>query len=383
MIEIVEKAKCCGCAACMQICSKHAIKMENDKTGFRYPVIDQNRCVECKRCLHVCPSCNAKERTDDIQKCYAVQNKNHREIIESSSGGVFSRLAHRTLQLGGVVIGAAFNEKFEVKHIVVENEEEMYKIRGSKYVQSNTENIYEIVRIYLYNKQRVLFSGTPCQINGLYGYLGKTSELLLTVDFVCHGVPSPAVWEKYKAELFEGENIEWVNFREKSKGWVDFALKMDGEKTHYYKNYMQDEYMYAFMQNWDLRRSCYQCEAKGLKRKSDITLADYWGYQGSCFSCKDLGVSMLILHTPKAIIAFEEIKAELIYEEKDLLEALSGNMVYYDSVPLPKKRTLFFKYLCHHSVSDTVQKLVNSKRIGRKIKMAVELFIMECFKGAE
>lgn len=171
MIEIVEKAKCCGCAACMQICSKHAIKMENDKTGFRYPVIDQNKCVECKRCLRVCPSCNIKERTDDIQKCYAVQNKNYTEIIESSSGGVFSRLAHRTFQLGGVVVGAAFNEKFEVKHIVVENEEEMYKIRGSKYVQSNTENIYEIVRTYLYNKQRVLFSGTPCQINGLYGYL--------------------------------------------------------------------------------------------------------------------------------------------------------------------------------------------------------------------
>lgn len=383
MREIVKKDRCCGCAACEQKCPKHAICMTEDKNGFQYPVIDQSQCVNCKKCVQVCPVSNTTERTDDLQKCYAAQNREQQEVLESSSGGVFSLLARAVIQQGGVVVGAAFDEKFEVKHLVIETEEELYKIRGSKYVQSNTEGIYKQVRTYLGKKRLVFFSGTPCQVNGLYGYLGGSSDLLITTDLVCHGVPSPVVWRKYKDERTEGDNIQKVNFREKSNGWVDFALKIDAEKAHYHKNYMQDEYMYAFMQNWSLRKSCYQCEVKGMQRKSDITLADYWGYKGSFFPHKDLGVSMMILHTQKAVALFNEIKADLLYEEKELNTALSGNGVYYDSVPLPRKRALFFTYLRRNTVSDAVHKLTDSKGIRPKIKMAAELFVIDHFKSVD
>ena len=160
-------------------------------------------------------------------------------------------------------------------------------------------------------------------------------------------------------------------------------MKIDAEKAHYHKNYMQDEYMYAFMQNWSLRKSCYQCEVKGMQRKSEITLADYWGYKGSFFPHKDLGVSMMILHTQKAVALFNEIKADLLYEEKELNTALSGNGVYYDSVPLPRKRALFFTYLRRNTVSDAVHKLTDSKGIRPKIKMAAELFVIDHFKSVD
>lgn len=381
MERIIDKNKCCGCAACMQICPREAIQMIENHEGFRYPVIDQNLCIDCKKCLNICPIYGAKKREFDIKKCYAAQNKDYMELKNSSSGGVFSQLARRILQLDGIVVGAGFDENFELKHLVIDNEKDLYKILGSKYVESNTDGIYEIVREYLDSKKFVLFSGTPCQVNALYRYINKSINFLFTCDFVCHGVPSPAVWRKYKEEIVGNDRIQTINFREKSKGWIDFSLKIEGEKNHYLKNYMQDEYMYAFMNNWSLRKSCYQCEVKGDFRKSDFTLADFWGYKGSLN--QNLGVSLIIAHTEKAMDLLNEIKKGLFLEEKEINSALSNNKVYYSSVSIPKKRALFFSYLNKNTVRNTVHMLMDNTGIKNNIKMVLKFFIIKYFRNGE
>lgn len=206
MISILDKKKCCGCSACAQRCPKHCIKMIEDSEGFLYPKVDGDTCIDCGLCERVCPIQNPGEDRVPLA-VYAAKNPNEVIRRQSSSGGIFTILAEQIIDEGGVVFGAAFNDKWEVEHSYVENKEQLVKFRGSKYVQSKIGESYKDAKSFLKEGRRVLFSGTPCQIAALKKYLRKNYENLFTVDFICHGVPSPGVFRTY---LQEEINIESV-----------------------------------------------------------------------------------------------------------------------------------------------------------------------------
>lgn len=200
MIEIKDKSKCCGCAACVQACPKQCILFEEDEEGFRYPLVDQSKCIDCGLCEKVCPEINQFARRKPI-KVYAAINNDETIRMQSSSGGIFTLLAEKIIDEGGVVFGAAFDENWEVRHEYVETRRGLAKLRTSKYVQSRIENRYQQTKKFLGEGRKVMFTGTSCQIAGLKRFLRKDYDNLLAVDVICHGVPSPMVWRDYLEEI--------------------------------------------------------------------------------------------------------------------------------------------------------------------------------------
>ncbi|MCD7894895.1 MAG: Coenzyme F420 hydrogenase/dehydrogenase, beta subunit C-terminal domain [Erysipelotrichaceae bacterium] len=244
---------------------------------------------------------------------YAALNLNDDIRNKSSSGGIFYEIAKYVVLNDGVVYGARYDDHWLVVHDHTENIKDISSFLGSKYVQSNMNNQYEKIKIDLMSGRLVLFSGTPCQIRGLQCFLGKEYENLITVDFICHGVPSPKVWEKYINELSNGHNITKINFRDKSKGWQHFSLRIDFSDGNYYsKTQQEDLYMRGFLQDIYLRPSCYQCRFKGIERKSDLTLADYWGINNIYPELyDDKGTSLIFIHSKKGKNIFLKISNSL------------------------------------------------------------------------
>lgn len=252
MLQITDKSKCCGCNACVQRCPKQCIVMYKDREGFLYPVIDTAVCIDCGLCEKVCPVLNQNNARKPLQ-VFAAKNKNEIQRLHSSSGGIFILLAEQTIQNGGVVFGARFDQNWEVEHCYAETIEELQPLMRSKYVQSRIANTYKEVEAFLRHGRRVLFVGTSCQIAGLHKFLRKDYDNLLTVDFICHGVPSPGVWYKYLEEIIRdkssrsevtGKNtvlpfslksvpvITGINFREKQLGgyhWKKFGFVVHGK----------------------------------------------------------------------------------------------------------------------------------------------------------
>ena len=197
MIEIKNKVLCCGCTACSSVCPKGCIQMVSDFEGFKYPSVNTDLCINCGLCEKVCPIKKDKP-TDEITKSYAVRIKDDDILEKSTSGGAFSALSKVVFDADGVVFGGAFDDEFNVIHTYAEKESDGIKFRGSKYVQSDMGECFSKVKKFLDSGRYVLFSGTPCQTAGLLSYLQKPYDNLITVDFVCHAVPSPKVWEKYR-----------------------------------------------------------------------------------------------------------------------------------------------------------------------------------------
>ena len=193
MPELAKNDLCCGCAACFNACPKNAIEMKANETGFLYPVINESLCIDCKKCETVCPALNPLERKEFEPHAYVGKHKNAQIRNESTSGGIFTAIAEYVINQGGVVFGAAMDNNLVVHHKYVQSVEELAAFRNSKYVQSEIRHAYQQCKDFLKNGKRVCFSGTPCQIQGLLKYLGKKYENLITVDIVCHSVPSPLI----------------------------------------------------------------------------------------------------------------------------------------------------------------------------------------------
>ena len=222
MCELVsDKSLCCGCSACYDACPKSAITMIEDKEGFLYPAIDEDKCIDCKLCEKVCPTKN-KKKNKSLLEAYAAYNTDENIRLKSSSGGVFSLIAEYVLRNQGVVYGAAFDENFEVEHLRVASVEELELLRGSKYVQSKLDGIYNLCKKDLEIGKQVLFTGTPCQVSGLKSFLRKEYDNLVCMDIVCHGVPSRMVWRKYLEYRinFAKSKIVQIAFRLKNEGWT-------------------------------------------------------------------------------------------------------------------------------------------------------------------
>lgn len=327
------KEQCCGCSACMSVCPQKAIKMVEDEEGFLYPEIDETLCIECGACKRVCSfhdDYKTPQRQEHIS-AYGVKHKNTKERETSRSGGVFVAIADYVLALGGIVYGAALNHQLAVEHIRVEERTELRKLKGSKYVQSDMKNIFEQVYRDLQEDKYVLFSGTGCQVAGLLNYVpNKWKEKLITCDIVCHGVPSPRIWQDYLhyMEKQNGKKIVKVDFRDKSYGW----------NTHYETLYFDEEgrekvtsRLFASMFNRAimLRPSCGECHFTNLRRVSDFTLADFWGIENVAPEFNDnRGVSLLLVNTQKATDIFSRISEEIEYIAVDIRNCMQPNLVH-------------------------------------------------------
>ena len=279
MLEL-DKNKCYGCTACYNICPKQAIVMEEDEKGFLYPKVIKEKCINCGLCENLC----FKKQDEVLEEtvCYAVKNKDDLVKSKSSSGGAFSAFASQVLKQNGVVYGADYGKKFEVVHKRVTKEKELQDLRGSKYIQSNLDKIFTQVKADLKENKNVLFVGTPCQVYGLKKFLKKEEQVnLITMDLVCHGVPSPKIWKDYVKYIEKeyGGSLTQFTFRNKQEGWRGYHLLAKFNNNKESTSRKVYSFLNIFSSDMPLRESCYNCSFATTKRISDITIGDFWGVE--------------------------------------------------------------------------------------------------------
>lgn len=330
-----EKYNCCGCTACMNICPKNAISMKSDNEGFLYPNIDYNKCIECKLCKKICKfqAENSESNKTSIPIVYGVKHKDNNVRMNSTSGGMFTAISDFILDKDGIVFGAAFDNNMEVCHLEACTKEEAKRFRGSKYVQSDLKTTFKRVKELLNEDKYVLFTGTPCQVDGLKSYLRNMNiDKLILCDIVCHGAPSPLIFREYIKFCGNknNSNIVSYNFRDKINGWhshTEKAIYDNGKED--FKSSMSRIQQKLFYSHTILRPACHKCIYTSIKRKSDITIADFWGIEKSNPDFDDnKGVSLVLLNTKKGISLFNEIKSKLDYIESNAKDCLQPQLQY-------------------------------------------------------
>lgn len=347
MIRINDPADCCGCTACASVCNHDAITMEPDALGFPYPKVDGTKCTDCGLCEKVCAFNDNYDTSLNLPKpdTYAARHKDMDEIMKSRSGAAFVAISDNILDKGGVVYGAGYKDHFRVAHKRATTKEERDEFRGSKYVQSDLTGVFRQVKQDLKNGMTVLFSGTPCQTSGLNSYVGKKlRENLVLIDIVCHGVPGPYIWRDYLAflEKKKGDTITMVNFRDKERfGWKAHkeTFAFGGGKVNF---------TYVFYQHIMFRHSCGKCHFCNTTRPSDITIADFWGWEKTDpnFNQDDKGCSLVLVNTPKGRSIFEAVRDKLNTIPTELDNCLQPNLQHPSGIH-PKRMQFEKDYIKH------------------------------------
>ena len=332
-MHFIDKIDCTGCSACYAVCPQKCIHMKKDEESFYYPEVDKEQCISCNRCSEVCPVINKTASSDGAKKeeAYIVCHKEQDIRLDSASGGAFTVFAQYVLKKEGIVCGAGYDSGLNVVHKICDKFSELEGFRGSKYVQSEMRDIHGVIKQYLNKGRYVLFTGTPCQVEGLLRYLGREYERLITVDIACHGVPSPLLWEKYikDGERKSKKKVLYIKCRDKSRGWRNWGMVTkydDGYKTD--QAYYEDPFMEVYLSHNAMRYSCYRCKFRNIfNKESDATMADCWGIEN--FAPKmddDMGASILFLHTEKIKKLWSEISSCANVKKVNPYRALQGNI---------------------------------------------------------
>lgn len=388
MIEIKHKRDCCGCSACVQVCPKQCIGLSADNEGFLYPQVDTSVCIECGLCEKVCPIINQAQPTTPIA-VYAAKNKNEKVRFKSSSGGVFTLLAEEVITAGGVVFGARFDMEWNVVHDYTETIEGLKDFRGSKYVQSLMGDNFSMVRQFLAEGRKVLFSGTPCQVAGLRKFLRKEYDDLLTIEVVCHGVPSPMIWRDYldykRAKHTDKGNIvpiiKDISFRDKTNGWRRYGFKIDYEANCELTPFNRESFMRGFLKDLYLRPSCHHCAARQGKSGADISIADFWGIHKMHPEIDDnKGVNAVLINTQKGLNIYQTIIAQTESVASSYDKVIKHNPCIVASTPEPAQRQVFWNEypalksrcidkICKEMTPTLIVRV--AQRIAKKIKSIV------------
>lgn len=378
--------KCSGCTACFAICPKDAITMQADSEGFKYPVIDKNKCIDCGLCCKVCPLENMYGNFGEDKTSFACRAKDKNFAKQSSSGGVFGILANMYIKEQAVIYGAAFDDNWNVCHIRADKKDELKRLYTSKYVQSDIGNTFRQVKSDLDNGKKVLFAGTPCQVAGLKSYLQKDYLNLLAVDFICHGVPSPLVWQRYidKLEQDLKSKIKEVSFRDKKDGWKNYYFKLSiANGDVFYEKHGENIYMKGFLKDLYLRPSCYDCKFKTLHRASDITLADFWGIEKIIPEINvEKGVSLCWASSEKGDTILDKALKQTIYEQVDLNEAIKHNPSAITSVKRHKNRNKFFEDISKSDIDiiSLIEKYYDNRSLRKRLSYKLRTKIKSLFK---
>lgn len=379
----LEKNICTGCGVCANICPKNAISMVEDECGFKYPVIDKDKCINCGLCKRTCPLSSPKDNNKFSEpKAFAGWSKDSDNRFISTSGGLFTEIAKSIINDDGFVIGAKYNDDLLVEHAIIDNVIDLEKIRQSKYLQSNTNDIFIKTKKLLDDNKKVAFCGSPCQIAGLYNFLRKEYDNLLTIEFICRGMNSPKAYKSWLSEIEKVENKKVVKvwFKYKVNGWntsprctrVDFSdgsFKVyDGKENLYMSGYLGP--------NLYIRPSCGNCHFNGLPRQADITLADFWGIEKELDD--DKGTSLILTNSEKGEKIIEKISDNLVINQRKLSEIYEGNVCFSNSVEINKKSEEFLKSLNDENFSQQIKKYAKVslvKKVFRKIKRVIKKII--------
>lgn len=386
MIAFIEKkdpSLCCGCGACVSICTHNALSFHINDEGYKEPVLNEKACVNCNLCDKVCPIMNADKVQKAPQLVYAAINKKQEILKSSSSGGVFSVIAEYVLENEGVVYGAAFDKSMTLKHIRITQPVELNKLRGSKYLQSDTEGIFKMAKEDLRNGKMVYFTGVPCQVAGLKLFLRKDYNNLFTTDIVCHGVPSQKIFDVFINHFREKRNVEITNYKFRDKrvnGWScssSSSCKKNGSDRIFevYFDKTLNAYMNAFLSGSIDRESCYKCPFAKNERVGDITLADYWGVKKFHpeINCK-LGVSLTIVNTDSGKEMFCKLKDYFSLVQSQLEWAASENPNLVHPTPRPKDRSNVFEY-AFENPDEFIKRYTDKQHIRKSIKFALKRFV--------
>lgn len=351
---ICERKKCAACYACINICPKKAIGMERDRIGNLYPSINEKLCISCGACKKVCPA-NNELNLREPKHVYAAWAVDTLERKSSTSGGAATVFSKAVIKNNGVVFGAALDKEMTVRHIEVSSIEELKRLKGSKYVQSEITDIYKKVKVKLQDNRQVVFIGTPCQVSGLKHFLKKDKfPNLITVDLVCHGIPSNQLLRDYIKE--KGIDIfDFISFRDKD----GFNLKLKLNNKEVLNEPMEKcEYYRGFMKALFYRENCYSCPYANSKRCGDITIGDFWGLgkEEKFEKSMEDGVSLILVNTEKGEIFFNECSKEFYYEERSLREAVKGNSQLRNPSAKHKKYDLFKKLYINRGVKYAVKR---------------------------
>ena len=375
---VLKSEDCCGCEACVQRCPRKCITLEVDCEGFLFPYIDENLCINCGLCKKVCPVIHSNISSIPI-KVFAAINSNEEVRLESSSSGIFSLLGEKILKQKGVVFGAKFDTEFGVIHDFIEMKEELILFRGSKYLQSHIDRSFIQAQFFLKQGRKVLFSGTPCQIAGLRRFLNYDYENLMTVDIICHGVPSPSVWKRYLSENFHLKPSYNISFRDKCRGWKTYCFSitdsLTGEKI-FIEPAVKNSFLSGFVAGLFLRKSCYSCKFKNNTSGSDITLGDLWNAKryDDCVIDDDKGINVVLANTQKGISLLKEVG---YFPSIDYLNVIMDN----PSLVYPTKKTIKRKvfYSCNDlTVNEIVNRLLKQSFVQRNVFLTYSLF--KCLK---
>ncbi|WP_010237902.1 Coenzyme F420 hydrogenase/dehydrogenase, beta subunit C-terminal domain [Clostridium arbusti] len=384
LIDETNKIECCGCTACANICPKNCINMIDDFEGFLYPKVDIDKCVNCGLCEKICPIKNKFNGRNETE-AYVAQHKQKKVLDESSSGGAFSAIANYVINKGGVVFGVGYDESLNVVYKYIESIDRINLLRGSKYVQSYLGKSLNEAKCFLENGRLVCFSGTPCQIAGLKAYLGKDYNNLITIDLVCHGVPSPKLWRRYLDYHISKSHssINEINFRMKTYGYHSGTMGIMFTNGKVYRGSARVDYMLkSFFSEISSRPSCYDCAFKTVSHNSDFTIFDCWNFSKMVPKIKDndRGYTAILIHTKKAKNILNQLTNEIEYYKIDLNEVikLDGKMVKRSAVPHASRKS-FYEILNCKSLPKTIEETIPisaTDKIIEKLKVSIYKFGM-------
>lgn len=372
-----DKFKCYGCCACKEICSTDSINMVADFEGFIYPEINHETCNQCNICKKICIYSNNEllEKNENYPKVYASYNKDHKERVCSSSGGIFLPLARKIVEKEGYVIGARYTKNMQVKHTIGRNIGDCKKFSGSKYVKSDINGLFPKIKKLLSEDKPILFVGVPCQVAGLKTYLkSENTDKIYFVEILCHSNPSPKVFEKYVSYLEEKYNSPVIDFKFKDKknGWnkPSVCIKFEnGEEI--YEGGRFNNYNRGFQTSLFARPCCYECEFVANNRVGDMTIADFWGIENIEKSLNDdNGVSIIILNNKKGEFLFDSIKDDLHYFKQDMKKAFIKNHKF--PITLNKRRYEFFSKIDNEPINDLLLSFNDVKMRHLKKKKKIQ-----------
>jgi coenzyme F420-reducing hydrogenase beta subunit len=378
---------CTGCAACAVVCSSASIIMKADAEGFLHPQINLETCSDCDFCRTKCPV-SRKSLSKAAQK-EVVERRNPPSVFaawhldetirfESSSGGVFTALAEIILARGGVAVGAAYDDNLVVRHVLIEASKDLYRLRGSKYVQSEiAPALYHKVRDLLKQGRPVLFSGTPCHIAAMRSYLGKPYDNLFCCDIICHGVPSPILFKCYVQDnLARGVQLVNVTFRDKTNGWKHYGVRWHLHNGSSKLVAMSaDPYMAAFLRDYALRPSCYICQFKSTMRQGDLTIADFWGVANEYpeYDSDDKGTSLVLVNNKHGQAWLDSCRKNLFLGMANLDTAIVGNAQLVRPSFRPSERDTFYGDLAILSFHALIRKYrLHPPSLSRRIVGALK-----------